>query len=373
MKYIIGIFLLSFLVIQPNFAKDTCDTTTQSREHFYIKVEDNVNVRNMPCTTDSDILRIAQTWEIFHVVAQKNDFYKVTKDYGEYIWVWAEAVEKTDISLWEKDKLRAKQFVELIEEILDDQNKTFDTTFINSIKSIVNNHNTSRNEELLFDEIFYIMHQKISIKDQSNSEDKDESENIDANQEQEEIEENIEETDNQPDNSWDLDKHRINKNQAAEFWLDLNNEERASRGLYDYKFNETLNKSAQTWSDYQSSISFATHKRDDNDMYYDYQKITKWLADESVVCKNIDKYTHTENVGWGAYYCDAEDCTAELQTAMTRTFDFYMSEEFDNYKPHFLSIVNEYFTQIWVWIAIKETKPNYFEFYSTIHYCTQVQ
>jgi len=143
--------------------------------------------------------------------------------------------------------------------------------------------------------------------------------------------------------------------------------------IYDYVLNDTLNNSAQTWSNIQRDNSFATHKRNAEDSYYDYSKITKWLADESVVCKNIDKYTHTENVGWWAYYCDQDDCTAELEKAMSRTFDFYMSEEFDEYQPHYLSIINEYFTEIWIWIAIEETKENYFEFYTTIHYCTELQ
>lgn len=367
MKYFISIFLLFFLVIQPNFAEDTCDTSTQNREHFYIEVEDNVNVRNMPCTTDSDILRVAQTWEIFHVVAQKNDFYKVVNQYGSYQWIWSQAVQKTDISLWNNEKKKAEDFVNLLENLLEKQGKEINLEFINSLKKLVNSYNISQKETLLFDEIFHILHLKVSPAD-SSVEEEDE-------QEEEEIPEDNSElpTQNEDNSDSSVDSYRINKTQAAKFWLDLNNDERESRGLYEYTFNDTLNQSAQTWSDYQKSISFATHKRDDNDMYYDYQKITKWLADESVVCKNIDKYTHTENVGWGAYYCDAQDCTAELQNAMTRTFDFYMSEEFDNYQPHFLSIVNEYFTEIWVWVAIKETKPNYFEFYSTIHYCTQVQ
>jgi hypothetical protein len=39
-----------------------------------------------------------------------------------------------------------------------------------------------------------------------------------------------------------------------------------------------------------------THKRNEGDVYYDYDKITSWFKDRGVVCKNIYGVTHTENI-----------------------------------------------------------------------------
>jgi uncharacterized protein YkwD len=84
-------------------------------------------------------------------------------------------------------------------------------------------------------------------------------------------------SDDQDDN---LDEYKVDKQKAAQYWMDLNNDERESRGLYDYTFDSRLNTSAQNWSEYQKSISTATHTRNPNDAYYEYQKITNWLASE---------------------------------------------------------------------------------------------
>ena len=365
MKYFFTLCILFFITIQPNFAQNSCEITQTPREHFYVDVQSNVNVRDMPCTSDSEILRVAKAWETLHVVWQLNDFLKVTDEYGVYHWVWIGAVDESLVELSQEDKKRANEFVDLLEWLLQKQGKKIDNNFIKSIKKLVNSYNITQKEELLFDEIFYLLHQRSIDKIINNDDQQDEVDTVTP----EAPDETPDSSDDQDDN---LDEYKVDKQKAAQYWMDLNNDERESRGLYDYTFDSRLNNSAQNWSEYQKSISTATHKRNPNDAYYDYQKITNWLASEWVVCKNIDKFTHTENVGWGGYTCSDDDCTDELQTAMTRTFDFYMSEEPEN-GPHFRSIVNEYFTQIWVWISVKQVRQNYYEFYSTIHYCTQVQ
>jgi len=48
-----------------------------------------------------------------------------------------------------------------------------------------------------------------------------------------------------------------------------------------------------------------------------------------------------------------------------------MWEKNDDYKPHYNSIMNDYFTIMWVWFAI-EKKNNYYEYYLTVHYCTEL-
>lgn len=360
MKYIFLFFFLFVSYIPTSWWMEDCYTKSQSRLHFYVEVQSNVNARNLPCTTDSQILRVAQAGEKLHVVWQTDDFYEVSDSYSNHYWVWKWAVETTDWWLTINDKKRASEFVVVLEKLLKKQNKQIDTSFINNIKKLVNSSHISQKEKLLFDEIFYILDKKNIDNISQVPDDIPEDHNQDTHQ------------NNTQTSKSDLNEFRVDKQKALNYWLDLNNTERSSRGLYDYVFHESLNTSAQNWSEYQKSISFATHKRDSDDEYYDYHKINTWLKNNGVVCENRDKFTHTENVAWWWYVCREDDCTEELQTAMTRTFDFYMSEEPDNW-PHFRSIVNDYFTQIWVGISIEETQQNYFEFYSTVHYCTQVK
>jgi hypothetical protein len=49
-----------------------------------------------------------------------------------------------------------------------------------------------------------------------------------------------------------------------------------------------------------------------------------------------------------------------------------MSEKNKTYKPHYNSIVNDYFTEIWVWIDVSEISTWYYRYYLTIHYCTEI-
>jgi hypothetical protein len=50
-----------------------------------------------------------------------------------------------------------------------------------------------------------------------------------------------------------------------------------------------------------------------------------------------------------------------------------MKEEFQDYQAHYQSIVNQYFTELWFGVDIKETGKNQYEFYLTVHYCTELE
>jgi hypothetical protein len=42
-------------------------------------------------------------------------------------------------------------------------------------------------------------------------------------------------------------------------------------------------------------------------------------------------------------------------------------------KPHYNAIVSNYFTTLWMWIAIKQKTSSYYEVFITTHYCTELE
>lgn len=356
MKYIIWIILMFFILIDLSYWEEICNSLDTKREiYWYVQIKSDVNMRSLPCTNESKIFRVAEQKEILYVIWETEDFYLVEQNFENQSWIWKWAVR--NYSGYNSEFLQAQNFVNQLEKILQKQDRELDNSIIEIIQKIIKKKSLWNTEIILFQDVFFHINNKISWNNLERI-----SENYEQSNQNEEESGNNEYT-----------KYSVDIEEAKRYWLELNNNERQKRWFYDYKVHRTLEDSAKKWSNFQADQSFATHKRDDNDMYYDYNKITSWLAQNNVNCKNIDTYTHTENVAWWAYYCDQDDCTQELKNAMNRTFDFYMSEENQKYRPHFLSIVNEYFTEIWVWITLKETQKNKYEFYMTIHYCTELQ
>lgn len=164
----------------------------------------------------------------------------------------------------------------------------------------------------------------------------------------------------------DINFHTVKNN-----WLDWNNEVRSDLWLNNYWFSSSLENSALIWSQQAKESWDITHQRSTSSSYYDYNEITSWFADNGVVCKNISGITHTENIWWGNYSCSDGECTDELSTATQRTFDYYMSEKTEN-GAHYRSLTQEHFTEIWLWITIDEISDNYYKYYLTIHYCSEL-
>ena len=171
----------------------------------------------------------------------------------------------------------------------------------------------------------------------------------------------------------ELEDYNIDFSDVKDYWFDRYDEEREDLGLYSYTYSSKLEDTAFEWSNTQLEAGTAGHRRDPDDQYYDYDAITTWFSDRDVVCENRSWITHTENVGWGQFACTDWECTDELETAIWRTFDFFMSEKDDEYQPHYLSIVNKYFNYAWLWISVDEVSDNYYEFYLTVHYCTEFE
>jgi uncharacterized protein YkwD len=150
-------------------------------------------------------------------------------------------------------------------------------------------------------------------------------------------------------------------------WLGWNNEERNKLGLHDYKYNNALNRTAYIWSEYSKNKGEITHKREGQTAYYDYNIITQWFKDLGVTFKNVNRVTYTENIGWGPFSCSDTDCTQKLLNNIRSTFDFYMDEKDKAYKPHYNSLMNQYFKEIGLGIVLGNGK-----YYLTVHYGTEL-
>ena len=94
-----------------------------------------------------------------------------------------------------------------------------------------------------------------------------------------------------------------------------------------------------------------------------------WFESLGLEFKNIGGITYTENIGWGPYSCSEEDCTEELEDALRSTFDFFMSEAGQAYRPHYNSVMNNGFKEMGLGIAVDERAKRY---YVTVHYGTQI-
>lgn len=85
--------------------------------------------------------------------------------------------------------------------------------------------------------------------------------------------------------------------------------------------------------------------------------------------------TVTESIWNGLYKCNDWNCNDELIGAMKRVFDMYMKEKKVKYpnNPHYRAISSWNLSKIWFWVSIKEKKNNYYDFYITTHYCSNLK
>lgn len=159
----------------------------------------------------------------------------------------------------------------------------------------------------------------------------------------------------------------IDMRKVRQTWLSWYNTSREAAGLHHYKYNNALNRTAYIWSDFSRQRGFMDHKRVGQTTYYDYNLILKWFQNLGLDFVNVYRVTFTENIGWGVYNCSTDDCTQKLTEAIRSTFDFYMSEKDKEYKPHYNSIMNKYFNEVGLGIAIDNGK-----YFLTVHYGTKL-
>jgi uncharacterized protein YkwD len=161
----------------------------------------------------------------------------------------------------------------------------------------------------------------------------------------------------------------VNWQQVRDTWLGWYNAARAETGLSAYSYNKQLERTAKEWSDYSASIGVMSHKRPGTTAYYDYNAITAWFKERGLIFKNINRVTYSENIGTGFYSCNQADCTQKLIDAIRPTFDFYMAEKNSASQPHYQSVMNKYFTEIGLGVAMDERTG---KIYITVHYGTEI-
>ena len=161
----------------------------------------------------------------------------------------------------------------------------------------------------------------------------------------------------------------VDISQVCGAWFGWYNEYRASLGLESYSHDSRLDSTAHDWN-----IVFAEgkgqnhHTRNLWDGYYNFSVIDRWFIDRGIEPKVINRSKHTENVGYGYYSCSADDCSDELIASIRSTWNFFMSEKWKSYDAHYRSIINPYFTKMWMDIIIIPSEKRY---YITIHYITE--
>ncbi len=163
--------------------------------------------------------------------------------------------------------------------------------------------------------------------------------------------------------------YSVNMKRVRATWISWNNEVRVPLGLKSYISEPQLSQTAVGWSDLAKKRGFINHKRDGQTAYYDYKMIESWFAGKGLTFENVNRATFTENIGWGYYKCDKDDCTDALIKAIRSTFDFFMSEKGKAYSPHYKSIVKPEFREIGLGIAVDVAAKKY---YLTVHYGTDI-
>ena len=352
-KIILVLVFFSFLKLDA-FATDACDRLVPQQANFVWKVILNSNLRDYPCIIKSNVLWVSKLWDNYEIISKVDGWYQVKLNNWEIYRIWEKAITKTDevfieksnYELSSKDKRLVSSFVYKVNKIVQSKWISYKHLIIERIWEILGKGNYS----LRLTNILQEIQNRVS--------------NIELDLEIED-EEDISQVENQ-----NLENIDINKVRKA--WLSWYNWARRDLWKENYTYDSRLDATALEWSQISNSRWDITHKRNTWDSYYDYNIITSWFKDRWVVCENIYRVTHSENIGWWTYSCNDWECTDELIDAIKSTFNFYMWEKNTSYTAHYDSIINSYFTKIWLWIDIEENSKWYFQYYLTVHYCTEL-
>ena len=162
----------------------------------------------------------------------------------------------------------------------------------------------------------------------------------------------------------------IDMKQVRAEWLNWINGEREKIGLSPYTYNNNLIRSAVTWSQTMKDKKMVTHKRQNETDFYNYTIVKDWFLDLNLDFENINTVTFSENIGAGPFVCTSADCSQALITAIKATFDAYMAEKGTADSAHYNSLMNKYFNEIGLGVAIDTENQ---KFYLTVHYGTSLK
>lgn len=161
----------------------------------------------------------------------------------------------------------------------------------------------------------------------------------------------------------------VDLQEVRRVWLSWMNDTRKEFGLAPYVSSKQLNRTAAIWSQKAKAIGTITHKRTVSAAYYSYTGIESWFDAYDLTFENDNRATFTENIGWGMYKCNKQDCTQNLIDSIRTTYDMYLNERGKASSPHWNSIVKPEFTEQGMGISVDPASGKY---YLTAHYATAI-
>lgn len=162
----------------------------------------------------------------------------------------------------------------------------------------------------------------------------------------------------------------VDMEQVRSAWLQRHNQERYNLWLEPLAYHFALESTATTWANYLGSIRTAIHRRTSSDGYYSYSSIKQRFLNQWIIFAHQEQNGQslfTENLWWNMYSCKKTDCTEDFIAAIKKSRDFFMSEKWKSYSPHYNAIVGNY-TSLWLGVAISGTR-----YYLVSHYTQDLQ
>ena len=343
---------------------------------FIWKITQWVNIRDYPCVNASIVLWTAKVWETYDTTHKLHWWYGVSLSNGQTWWVWDQAIQntgktittiKSENTLSAQDKILVKKVNEKIEAIIEVKGTAIKNILLVKLKQVLAKikENTRMNIiiQALIDHTANIEIPQPEIKTEVPVEEEETvtSENTNSTSANKTIE-------TTSDSLISIDESKVRQN-----WIGWYNSYRQSLWLHNYSYDSQLDVTSLDWSKLAKERWELSHRRDTWDSYYDYTKIESWLKDRGVSCKNVSRATYTENIWWGTFSCSDWDCTEELSNGIKKTYDFFLSEKDDDYQPHYKAIIHTYFKKVGLGIVVTETRKDYYNFYLTTHFCTELQ
>lgn len=351
MKKILFIVFFTLFLTSSAFATDACDQFLPVNENFYWKVTIVARLRDYPCINKSTVIWSSKLGDTYKIVRKVDWWYEVQFDNWTNAWIRDQAISKlydytpeivvenktnSWYSLTIKDKVIINKIVFKVNLKVKEEGIVYRDNFIKKVENIILKYELTPRLKAIFNELLINLKEVTIIK------------------------------------STRLSSYNIDFEQVKNVWLSRNNSERKLLWKYEYKYNDKLEETAFSWSETMKTKNEITHKRNSNDSYYNYWIIANWFSDRWIVCKNVNKVTFSENIWQWVFLCKDSDCTQELIDWIRSSFDFYMSEKTKSSRPHYLSLVNDYFKEIWLWIALTKQTETKYKYYLTVHYCTEI-
>ncbi len=155
----------------------------------------------------------------------------------------------------------------------------------------------------------------------------------------------------------------VDMTKVRTFWLDLHNTERKNKWLTPFTYSSALEWTATTWAKHlaASGKTRGLHLRKAWDGYYSYWSVKNRFEDQGITFAQKTP-NFSENIGRNMYSCKKDDCTEDLIAAIKKSWNFFYSEKWKKYKPHYNAIVGNY-TSLGLWVALVGNK-----YYLVSHY-----